>query len=144
LVVSGGASLDSVSRLFPPTPSELDRQIQDNGEVGLEPSSRNQADLPDAIRIYASCVPLVDHVGEKVTIRDDSVVAGQRRLNHLRGQFGPTRHEEEHLAEQAHRATLIEKESAQTISNWSSTRISALNDLVSLTLKPLSKQGALR
>jgi hypothetical protein len=92
-VISEVAAFHAIRRTRPPTKSDLDRQIQNQSQVGQQAAGGDPANLPKLVRVESAGVTLVDDVGQQVAVSHDASTGGEGGPNHLGRELRPASHE---------------------------------------------------
>jgi len=103
----GGPALHAVGRPVAAGGRDGQRQVEDDGQIGLQATGREPAGLPELGHVEATGVALVDDVGQHKAVRHDGPTGVEGGPDHLGDQLGPAGHEQQRLARQGQLAAAV-------------------------------------
>jgi hypothetical protein len=145
-VVFGLDTVGTLGARAHPRSCDSQRDVEDEDEVGLEPSGSRVADGAQQFQADATPVALVRERGIDEPVAENDPPSRQCRTNHLRDVLGAGGVDEQAFRERRDRDGVIQEESANSIADGRSSRLPRHHRLAPIAFQALcqaAKEGTL-
>ena len=120
--------------------------IKHEHAIGHQPAGCDLANLPNLLRIQAAGMPLVDDIGQQISIGNDNSARVERRPDDLIDELRTRCHVQQHLAAAIDRRGRIDRKQqlANPFAKRRAARIAADDDIEAMTAQSFFEQAHLR